>query len=131
MPIRATQRAGRDWTFIYCTFLTVKKTDVKIYKHSTFQLIIKLPYYKWAQAWISSDWTLILRESISQWCLVTATITLQQAEMYFDQWEKFNAKQQLSGSEMNAMDVFSSWRKPGILVALMGVRLLKLICNAC
>jgi len=32
---------------------------------------------------------------------------------------------------MNAMDVFSSWRKPGTLVALMGVRLLKLICNAC
>lgn len=32
---------------------------------------------------------------------------------------------------MDAMDVFSSWKKPGILVALMGVRLINPICNAC
>lgn len=32
---------------------------------------------------------------------------------------------------MKAMDVFSSWRKPDTLVALMGVMLLNLICTAC
>jgi len=53
------------------------------------------------------------------------------AELEFDQLEKFNDKRQLSGSETNAIDAFSAWRSPAIPVALMGVTLLNLICTVC